>query len=137
MSRESDLQAGSILADMYKHICINNPPIEKSSFINAEIAKNNHQLVYHDEGYVCQYITFVRFAESVGVKAELPAIVHLINLSRVRKVIKIKEQLKLNHGKIGILGLLYKPNTPILKGFQSIMLAKELSSVAMLSIYDH
>jgi hypothetical protein len=79
--RESDLQAGSILADMYKHICINNPPIEKSSFINAEIAKNNYQLVYHDEGYVCQYITFVRFAESVGVKAELPAIVHLINLS--------------------------------------------------------
>jgi UDPglucose 6-dehydrogenase len=181
---ESDQQAGSILADMYKRICINNPPIERTSFINAEIAKiaiNSYitmkitfanllaeicentdgadvdevtRIIGRDSRIGSKYlkgglgyggpcfprdnIAFARFAESVGIKAELPITVHRANLSQVRRVIKIIEQLKLNHNKkIGILGLSYKPDTPIVEESQSIMLARELSSKGyVVHVYD-
>jgi UDPglucose 6-dehydrogenase len=181
---ESDQQAGSILADMYKRICINNPPIERTSFINAEIAKiaiNSYitmkitfanllaeicentdgadvdevtRIIGRDSRIGSKYlkgglgyggpcfprdnIAFAHFAESVGVKAELPITVHRANLSQVRRVIKIIEQLKLNHDKkIGILGLSYKPDTPIVEESQSIMLARELSSKGyVVHVYD-
>ena len=181
---ESDPQAGSILADMYKHICNNNPPIERTSFINAEIAKiaiNSYvtmkitfanllaeicentvgadvdevtRIIGRDSRIGSKYlkgglgyggpcfprdnIAFARFAESVGVKAELPITVHRTNLSQVRRVIKIIEQLNLNTDtKIGILGLSYKPDTPIVEESQSIILAKELSSLGyVVHVYD-
>jgi UDPglucose 6-dehydrogenase len=181
---ESDPKAGSILADMYKRICVNNPPIERTSFINAEIAKiaiNSYitmkitfanllaeicentvgadvdevtRIIGRDSRIGSKYlkgglgyggpcfprdnIAFARFAESVGVKAELPITVHRANLSQVRRVIKIIEQLKLNHNKkIGILGLSYKPDTPIVEESQSIMLARELSSLGyVVLVYD-
>jgi len=181
---ESDPQAGSILADMYKHICSNNPPIERTSFINAEIAKiaiNSYvtmkitfanllaeicentvradvdevtRIIGRDSRIGSKYlkgglgyggpcfprdnIAFARFAESVGVKAELPITVHRTNLSQVRRVIKIIEQLNLNTDtKIGILGLSYKPDTPIVEESQSIILAKELSSLGyVVHVYD-
>jgi UDPglucose 6-dehydrogenase len=181
---ESDPKAGSILADMYKRICVNNPPIERTSFINAEIAKiaiNSYitmkitfanllaeicentdgadvdevtRIIGRDSRIGSKYlkgglgyggpcfprdnIAFARFAESVGVKAELPITVHRANLSQVRRVIKIIEQLKLNHNKkIGILGLSYKPDTPIVEESQSIMLARELSSKGyVVHVYD-
>jgi UDPglucose 6-dehydrogenase len=181
---ESDPKAGSILADMYKRICVNNPPIERTSFINAEIAKiaiNSYitmkitfanllaeicentdgadvdevtRIIGRDSRIGSKYlkgglgyggpcfprdnIAFARFAESVGVKAELPITVHRANLSQVRRVIKIIGQLKLNHNKkIGILGLSYKPDTPIVEESQSIMLARELSSKGyVVHVYD-
>jgi UDPglucose 6-dehydrogenase len=181
---ESDPKAGSILADMYKRICVSNPPIERTSFINAEIAKiaiNSYitmkitfanllaeicentdgadvdkvtSIIGRDSRIGSKYlkgglgyggpcfprdnIAFARFAESVGVKAELPITVHRANLSQVRRVIKIIEQLKLNHNKkIGVLGLSYKPNTPIVEESQSIMLARELSSKGyVVHLYD-
>jgi UDPglucose 6-dehydrogenase len=181
---ESDPKAGSILADMYKRICVNNPPIERTSFINAEIAKiaiNSYitmkitfanllaeicentdgadvdevtRIIGRDSRIGSKYlkgglgyggpcfprdnIAFARFAESVGVKAELPITVHRANLSQVRRVIKIIEQLKLIHNKkIGILGLSYKPDTPIVEESQSIMLARELSSKGyVVHVYD-
>jgi UDPglucose 6-dehydrogenase len=114
---ESDPKAGSILADMYKRICVNNPPIERTSFINAEIAKiaiNSYitmkitfanllaeicentdgadvdevtRIIGRDSRIGSKYlkgglgyggpcfprdnIAFARFAEYVGVKAEL------------------------------------------------------------------
>jgi UDPglucose 6-dehydrogenase len=181
---ESDPNAGSILADMYKHICTNNPPIERTSFINAEIAKiaiNSYitmkitfanllaeicentlgadvdevtRIIGRDSRIGAKYlkgglgyggpcfprdnIAFASFAESVGVKAELPIIVHQTNLSQVRRVIKIIEQVNLNTGtKIGILGLSYKPDTTIVEESQSIMLAKELSKLGyVVHVYD-
>jgi UDPglucose 6-dehydrogenase len=181
---ESDPKAGSILADMYKRICVNNPPIERTSFINAEIAKiaiNSYitmkitfanllaeicentdgadvdevtRIIGRDSRIGSKYlkgglgyggpcfprdnIAFARFAESVSVKAELPITVHRANLSQVKRVVKIIEQLKLNHDKkIGILGLSYKPDTPIVEESQSIMLARELSSKGyVIHVYD-
>jgi UDPglucose 6-dehydrogenase len=181
---ESDPKAGSILADMYKRICVNNPPIERTSFINAEIAKiaiNSYitmkitfanllaeicentdgadvdevtRIIGRDSRIGSKYlkgglgyggpcfprdnIAFARFAESVSVKAELPITVHRANLSQVKRVVKIIEQLKLNHDKkIGILGLSYKPDTPIVEESQSIMLARELSSKGyVVHVYD-
>jgi UDPglucose 6-dehydrogenase len=181
---ESDPLAGSILADMYRHICTNNPPIERTSFINAEIAKiaiNSYitmkitfanllaeicentvgadvdevtRIIGRDSRIGAKYlkgglgyggpcfprdnIAFARFAEFVGVKAELPIIVHQTNLSQVKRVIKKIEQLNLNAAtKIGILGLSYKPDTPIVEESQSIMLAKELSSLGyVVHVYD-
>jgi UDPglucose 6-dehydrogenase len=83
-------------------------------------------------------IAFARFAESVGVKAELPIVVHQTNLSQVKRVIKRLGQLNLKPGtKIGILGLSYKPDTPVVEESQSIMLAKELSSLGyVVHVYD-
>jgi UDPglucose 6-dehydrogenase len=181
---ESDPLAGSILADMYRHICTNNPPIERTSFINAEIAKiaiNSYitmkitfanllaeicentvgadvdevtRIIGRDSRIGAKYlkgglgyggpcfprdnIAFACFAEFVGVKAELPIIVHQTNLSQVKRVIKKIEQLNLNAAtKIGILGLSYKPDTPIVEESQSIMLAKELSSLGyVVHVYD-
>jgi len=181
---ESDPLAGCILADMYRHICTNNPPIERTSFINAEIAKiaiNSYitmkitfanllaeicentvgadvdevtRIIGRDSRIGAKYlkgglgyggpcfprdnIAFARFAEFVGVKAELPIIVHQTNLSQVKRVIKRLWQLNLKPGtKIGILGLSYKPDTPVVEESQSIMLAKELSSLGyVVHVYD-
>jgi UDPglucose 6-dehydrogenase len=181
---ESDPQAGSILADIYKRVCINDPPIERTSFINAEIAKiaiNSYvtmkitfanllaeicentagadvdevtRIIGRDSRIGSKYlkgglgyggpcfprdnIAFARFAESVGVKAELPIVVHQTNLSQVKRVIKRLGQLNLKPGtKIGILGLSYKPDTPVVEESQSIMLAKELSSLGyVVHVYD-
>ena len=36
---ESDSLSGSVLADLYKHICENNPPVARMNFINAELTK--------------------------------------------------------------------------------------------------
>jgi len=181
---ESDPKAGSTLADMYKKICLNNPPIERTSFINAEIAKiainsfitmkitfanllaeiceNTEgadvdevtRIVGRDSRIGSKYlkgglgyggpcfprdnIAFARFAETVGVRAELPLTVHRANLAQVDRVIKIIEHLKPPTGtKIGILGLSYKPDTPVVEESQSIMLAKELASKGhFVHVYD-
>lgn len=36
---ESDPRAGAILADLYRGVCANNPPISRMNFVNAELAK--------------------------------------------------------------------------------------------------
>jgi UDPglucose 6-dehydrogenase len=36
---ESDPQAGDVLADIYKRVCENNPPVARMNFVNAELAK--------------------------------------------------------------------------------------------------
>lgn len=181
---ESDPKAGSTLADMYKRICLNNPPIERTSFINAEIAKiainsfitmkitfanllaeiceNTEgadvdevtRIIGRDSRIGSKYlkgglgyggpcfprdnIAFARFAETVGVKAELPLTVHRTNLAQVTRVIKIIEHLRPPPGtRIGILGLSYKPDTPVVEESQSITLAKELASKGhIVHVYD-
>ena len=181
---ESDPKAGSTLADMYKKICLNNPPIERTSFINAEIAKiainsfitmkitfanllaeiceNTEganvdevtRIIGRDSRIGSKYlkgglgyggpcfprdnIAFARFAETVGIRAELPLTVHRANLAQVNRVIKIIEHLRPPPStRIGILGLSYKPDTPVVEESQSIMLAKELASKGhVVHVYD-
>lgn len=36
---ESDPKAGNLLENIYKTICLNNPPIKRMNFVNAELAK--------------------------------------------------------------------------------------------------
>jgi UDPglucose 6-dehydrogenase len=110
--------------------------IGKDSRIGSKYLKGG--LGYGGPCFPRDNIAFARFAESVGIEAELPITVHRTNLSQVRRVIKVIEQLNLNTDtKIGILGLSYKPDTPIVEESQSIILAKELSSLGyVVHVYD-
>ncbi|MCS7142388.1 MAG: nucleotide sugar dehydrogenase [Aigarchaeota archaeon] len=170
---ESDERAGNLLSSIYKKVCTNNPPIERTNFINAEIAKiainsfitmkitfantlaeicervpkaNVDEVTrilgkdsrigprylrgglgYGGPCFPRDNIAFVRFAESIGGQAELAMTTHRVNTVQPERIVRmIEEVTKSNNKKIGILGLSYKPNTPVIDESQSLHLAMEL-----------
>lgn len=173
---ESDRRAGDLLAKMYRRICTNNPPIERTSFINAEIAKiainsfitmkvtfantlaeicertcganvdDVTRIIGRDSRIGPKYlkgglgyggpcfprdnIAFARFAESVGAQAELAMTTHRVNLRQPERIIRIIEEIGIPRGaKISVLGLSYKPKTPVVEESQAIYLIKRLQEM--------
>ncbi|MEM2613224.1 MAG: nucleotide sugar dehydrogenase [Nitrososphaerota archaeon] len=181
---ESDRRAGDLLAKMYRRICTNNPPIERTSFINAEIAKiainsfitmkitfantlaeicertcganvdDVTRIIGRDSRIGPKYlkgglgyggpcfprdnIAFARFAESVGAQAELAMTTHKVNLRQPERIIRIIEEIGIPRGaKIGVLGLSYKPKTPVVEESQAIYLIRRLQEMNYeVHVYD-
>ncbi len=70
---------------------------------------------------------FSKFAERLGVKAELAIKTHEINERQVERVIRLIQAKGLQPPmRVAVLGLTYKPNTNITEASQSLMLAKAL-----------
>ena len=71
---------------------------------------------------------FLRFAENNGYKPLLPKAVDLMNLSIPSSIGDAVELLAdKNVDKIAVLGLSYKPNTPLTVESQSLLLAEDLA----------
>lgn len=70
-------------------------------------------------------IAFASFAKSIGIEARLPLAAHQTNLhqpDRVLEAVRRFEGIK----RIGILGLSYKPGTPVVEESQSLIIADRL-----------
>lgn len=71
-------------------------------------------------------VAFAAFARKVGEKAKLAEMVDEVNRDQVKRIEEIVKDLVKNSNKtkdevfVGVLGLSYKPNTPIIEDSQSI-----------------
>ena len=71
-------------------------------------------------------IAFGRMAHLVGVKADLALSTDLINRRQITRLTEIIHSLVSGGSTVAILGLSYKPNTPVIEESQGVMLAKAL-----------
>jgi len=73
-------------------------------------------------------IAFARFAEKVGIDAQLAVATHEINVKQVKRIIKLIESIGVSpSSKVGVLGLTYKPKTNVTEASQPLMLVNALS----------
>lgn len=73
-------------------------------------------------------VAFSRFAEKVGIQAQLANATHKINTNQVQRIIKLIESIGIHPpATIGVLGLTYKPRTNVTEESQPLMLVNSLS----------
>ena len=71
-------------------------------------------------------IAFGRMAHLVGARADLALSTDLINRRQITRLTEITKGLVSGGSTVAILGLSYKPNTPVIEESQGVMLAKAL-----------
>ncbi len=169
---ESDERSGATLADVYRRMCPNGPPVARMSFVNAELAKlsvntfvtmrisyanmlaqiceklpgadvdvvtaavgldnriGNKYLRgavgYGGPCFPCDVAAFSNLAQSIGVDPAIPVAIDTIN----RLQLDLLHDLVRTHlpagGTLGILGLSYKADTPVVEASPSIELIQRL-----------
>ncbi len=169
---ESDPRAGDMLADIYRNLCDNDPPIARMNFINAELTKlavNTFvttkisyanmlaEICEHLPGADVDTITsalgldsrigrkylkgatgyggpcfprdnlaFIHLARRLGVQAVLAEATDRLNRAQVARLAEIVLSRLPGGGRVGILGLSYKPNTNVIEESQGVELARYL-----------
>jgi UDPglucose 6-dehydrogenase len=73
-------------------------------------------------------IAFARMAQQVGVEANLATATHAINERQLDRITAIVTQHTSLGERIAVLGLAYKPDTPVIEHAQGVMLANALNS---------
>ena len=82
-------------------------------------------------------VAFAAFARKVGQKAKLAEMVDEVNQDQVVRIANLIEELALGKKNIGLLGLSYKPNTPIIEDSQAIDICQLLVNRGhRVSVYD-
>jgi len=82
-------------------------------------------------------MAFIKLAEALGVHASIPRATDATNRNQVERLLKIVTNRIRQGGSVGILGMSYKPDTPIIEGSQSLMLASALLEKGhRVTIYD-
>ena len=72
-------------------------------------------------------VAFSVLAESLGVNSALPRATDAVNTHQIgRLVSKVRESL--GEGSVAVLGLAYKPFTPVIEESQGVMIARDLSA---------
>ncbi|SRR5579885_345000 len=73
-------------------------------------------------------VAFARFANKVGIDAQLAVATHDINIKQVNRIVNLVESIGVKPpAKVGVLGLTYKPKTNVTEESQSLMLVNLLS----------
>jgi UDPglucose 6-dehydrogenase len=81
-------------------------------------------------------IALTRLAENLGVSSEIPKATDEINKKQVTRVVSLIESFS-NLRNVGILGLSYKPDTPVVDESQGIMIANLLVDLnKSVSVHD-
>lgn len=77
------------------------------------------------------------FSRQIGEPAKLAEATDTINREQVPRLVKLIKAKLPNKGKVGILGLSYKPNTDVIEESQGMMLARSLTDAGIITIaYD-
>ena len=76
-------------------------------------------------------IAFARMARLVGSSADLAACTEIINRRQISRLVEIIRDMIPGGGTVAVLGLSYKPNTPVVEELQGIMLIKALTEVGI------
>jgi len=170
---ESDQRSGEILADLYKNVCENDPPIARMNFINAELTKLALNTFVTTKisfanmlARICEKLpgadvdvitsalgldsrigskylkgavgyggpcfprdnaAFAIFARSLGEHAILAEATDTYNRQQVERIVKLVKRNFPQNGKVGILGLAYKPDTDVVEEAQGLLLAQALT----------
>jgi UDPglucose 6-dehydrogenase len=170
---ESDPQSGTLLEQLYRRICENNPPVARMNFVNAELTKlavntfvttkisfanmlaricerlpgGDVDVVtralgmdsrigpkylkgavgYGGPCFPHDNLALIALADQLGVSATIAEATHKFNRSQVDWLAdRLKEYLSPD-GKVGILGLTYKPHTDVVEEAFGLMLAAKLA----------
>ena len=83
-------------------------------------------------------VAFRAFARSLGMAAPIPEAVHSSNMRQVERVVEAAKALLPAGGRVAILGLSYKPGTPVVEESQPLEIAKRLAAEQgwAVSVYD-
>jgi UDPglucose 6-dehydrogenase len=169
---ESDQRAGSMLEELYRTSCSNNPPVQRMSLLNAEIVKISvNTYVTTKISYanmlaeVCEKlpgadvdvvtaalgkdtriganylkgavgyggpcfprdnVAFSVLAKSLGVSADIAEATDRVNRRQFERLAALVHA-NVSYAKtVAVLGLAYKPGTPVIEESQSVMLCKRL-----------
>ena len=169
---ELDSRSGDVLERIYRAMCDNRAPVQRISFVNAELAKiaiNTYvttkisfanmlsdicdhlpgadavavtAALGHDSRIGDKYlmpalgyggpcfprdtVALASMTRRLGVSADIVEATDLINQHQPARMVELVREL-LAQGTIGILGLSYKPNTPIIEQSQGIAMAMLLA----------
>ena len=169
---ELDSHSGSMLERIYRAMSDDHVPIQRMSFINAELAKiavNTYvttkisfanmlseicdQLpgadaitvaaaLGHDSRIGNKYLmpalgyggpcfprdtsALASMTRRLGVRAHIVEATELTNREQLARIVELVRALRV-HGTIGILGLSYKPNTPVIEESQGVAMAALLA----------
>ena len=180
---ESDPQTGSLLENIYKRSCDNEPAIRRMNFVNAELTKisvNTYvttkisyanmlaemcdklpgadvdvvsTAVGSDTRVGAKYIkgaigyggpcfprdnkAFAALGRALGVRCDLAEATDAINDHQIQRLIGAVQAHTSPGQRVGILGLSYKPDTPVVEESQGVALASQLSAEGYLvTVYD-
>lgn len=180
---EADPRSGEMLAQLYKSVCENNPPVARMNLVSAELTK----LAVNT--YICTKITFANtlarvcerlpgadvdvitaalgldsrigrkylmgaigyggpcfprdnvalatLARSLGAPTMLAEATDTVNRQQVQWLAALVKSRLPEGGRVGILGLAYKPNSDVVEQSQGLLLAQALAgSCGRVVVYD-
>jgi UDPglucose 6-dehydrogenase len=180
---ESDARSGELLADLYKRVCDNDPPVARMTLVNAELTKLavntfvttkisyanmlaqvcerlpgadvdvvtsalgldsriglkylKGALGYGGPCFPRDNLAFAHLARQLGVEAILAEATDRLNRLQVPRLAEVILDRLPPDGKVGILGLAYKPNTEVVEEAQGFELARCLLSKGIgVVVYD-
>ena len=82
-------------------------------------------------------IAFSVFAERLGVRADLPRATDAVNRHQLDRLVRMVRE-NVTEGVVAVLGLAYKPFTPVIEESQGVMIALNLSATLgwRVNVYD-
>jgi len=82
-------------------------------------------------------VALTRLASRLGAGSDVPEATDAINKRQVQRILNLVEKLGLNSKKISVLGMSYKPDTPVIDESQGIMIANQLAEIGIsISVND-
>jgi UDPglucose 6-dehydrogenase len=180
---ESDPCAGQMLSDLYKSVCVNDPPVARMNFVNAELTKlavNTYVTMkitfanmlaricerlqdanvdavtsalgldnrigrkylkgaigYGGPCFPRDNIALTTLARAVGAPAKLAEATDVVNRQQVEWLATLVKSCLPELGKVGILGLAYKPESEVVEESQGLLLAQALANAGVTVVaYD-
>jgi len=80
---------------------------------------------------------FAALAQSVGAPADIAVATDVINRRQIDRVLQAVQGLAANGASVAVLGMSYKPNTPVVEESQGVMIAQRLASSGFqVVVYD-
>jgi UDPglucose 6-dehydrogenase len=82
-------------------------------------------------------IAFGKLAERVGARADIALAGEAINKHQIDRITKIVRKNLDASGEVAVLGMAYKPDTPVVEESQGVMIARDLASHGVsVSVFD-
>ena len=80
---------------------------------------------------------FATLAERLGTQAEIAVATNAVNARQIKRVAELVIENFVPGGAVAVLGMAYKPDTPVIEESQGVMIARELAGRGvMVKVYD-
>jgi UDPglucose 6-dehydrogenase len=180
---ESDTKAGDMMQTIYLHLCEKKPPVQRMSFVNAELTKisvNTYvttkisyanmladmcdrlpgadvdvvtkalgadtrigakylkgAMGYGGPCFPRDNVAFAALARKIGARADVAEATDRINHHQVDRVAALVAKFAKAGTRIALLGLSYKPHTPVVEESHSVKIAAKLADAGyVVTVHD-